>query len=121
MSYTLSEEAKFSTYWNDEKLYFDSQYSQYPLICRIPRRGLRPTDPLRQWVPGVRPYMREAAKPPTCSAEIKNTWCYTSTLQYTFIATTMSNCPPFYDIQKRSYDSERNCDKIVYKTSHFTL
>jgi hypothetical protein len=44
------------------------------------------------WVPGAlslgvkRPRGREADHSPPSSAEVKNTWSYTSTLQYVFIA-----------------------------------
>jgi hypothetical protein len=113
MFYTLYEEAKPSAYWNDEKLCFDSQYGSIFHILLNIRRRLRSIEPFRQWVPGVKPYMRDAAQPRPCNAEIKNTWCYTSTLQYTFILSTMSNCPPLHDIQNWPNDSEKNCEEIM--------
>jgi len=84
MFYTRSEKAKlrlFGTTGNYISIYSMDQYS---LSYRISRRVLRSIEPLRKWVPGVKPYMIEVSQPPPCSAEIKNTWCYNSTVQYTF-------------------------------------
>jgi hypothetical protein len=50
-----------------------------------------PTQPLIQWVPWAlsleaRQLGREADHSPLCSAEVKNSWRYTSTPQYAFMA-----------------------------------
>jgi hypothetical protein len=50
-----------------------------------------PTQPPIQWAPGAFPPRvkrpgRESDHPPPTSAEVKNTWIYTSTLPYVFMA-----------------------------------
>jgi hypothetical protein len=50
------------------------------------RPVLGPTQPPIQWVPGVERSGREADHSPTTSAEVRNTWIYTSTLLYVFVA-----------------------------------
>jgi hypothetical protein len=56
------------------------------LFTAVSSMALGPTQPPIQWVPGVLPLAvkrpgREADHPPTSSAEVKNTWSYTSTPQ----------------------------------------
>jgi hypothetical protein len=49
-----------------------------------PDRDLGPTQLPIQWVPGVKQPEREDDHSPPSSANVKNTWKYTSTLQYAF-------------------------------------
>jgi hypothetical protein len=61
------------------------------LFTTASRTALEPTQPPIQWVPGtlslgIKRPGREADHSPPSSAEVKNAWSYTSTLQYVFIA-----------------------------------
>jgi len=54
-------------------------------FLKIPRLALKPAQPSVHWVlevlsPRVKQLSREADHPPSCSAEVKNEWSYTSTL-----------------------------------------
>jgi len=55
------------------------------LFATASRPGLTPTDPLIQWVPGIKRPRREADHSLQSSAEVKNAWIYTSTLPYVFM------------------------------------
>jgi hypothetical protein len=50
------------------------------------RSVLRPTQPTIQWLQGVKRPGREADHSPPTSAEVENTWIYTCTLPYVFMA-----------------------------------
>jgi len=57
----------------------------------VSRPALEPTQPPMQWVPaalslGLKWPGREADHSPPSSAQVKNTWSYTSTTQYVFMA-----------------------------------
>jgi hypothetical protein len=59
------------------------------LYTTVSRPSLGPTQPPIQWVAGafslgVKRPGRKADHSPPCSAEVKNAWSYTSTLQYAF-------------------------------------
>jgi hypothetical protein len=61
------------------------------LLSTSSRLVLGPTQPPLQWVPGilspgVKRSGREADHPPPTSAQVKNTWIYTSTPPYVFMA-----------------------------------
>jgi hypothetical protein len=61
------------------------------VFCTSPRPALGPTQPPVQWVPGalssrVNLPGREADHSPPTSAEVKNTWIYTSTPSRVFMA-----------------------------------
>jgi hypothetical protein len=60
------------------------------LSATASRTALGPTQPPIQWLPGalslgVKRPGRETDHSPPSSAEIKNAWSYTSTLQYAFM------------------------------------
>jgi hypothetical protein len=66
------------------------------LFSTTPRPALRPTQPLIQWVPGalspeVKRPGRKADHSPPSNAEVKNTWIYTSTPPYAFMALCLMN------------------------------
>jgi hypothetical protein len=61
------------------------------LFTTASKMALEPTQPPIQWVPGVLSFGvkrpgREADHSPPSTAEEKNTWTYTSTPQYVFMA-----------------------------------
>jgi hypothetical protein len=70
---------------------FDSRQDKIFLFSTASRPALGPTQPPIQWAqrvisPGVKRQRREADHSPLTSAEVKNTWNYTSTPPYTFMA-----------------------------------
>jgi hypothetical protein len=56
------------------------------LFSTASRSVLGPTQPPIQWVPGALSPGREADHSPPSSAEVKETWIYTSTPPYAFMA-----------------------------------
>jgi hypothetical protein len=61
------------------------------LFITVSRTALGPTQPPIQWIPaalslGVKRPRHEADYSPPSSAEVKNTWSYTSTPPYVFMA-----------------------------------
>jgi hypothetical protein len=56
------------------------------LFTTASRPALGPTQPPIQWVPGMKLPGREVDHSYPFSAEVKNTWRYTSTLPYVFMA-----------------------------------
>jgi hypothetical protein len=77
--------------WTIGVLGFDSRRGLGIFIFTIASRtALGPTQPPIQWVPGalslgVKRLGREADHSSPCSADFKNAWSYTSTLQYVFM------------------------------------
>jgi hypothetical protein len=78
--------------WTIGILAFDSQWGlEIFLFTTASRTALGSIQPPMQWVPGalsmgVKRPEREADHSPPSSAEVKNTWSYTSTPQYVFMA-----------------------------------
>jgi hypothetical protein len=56
------------------------------LFAIVSRTALRPTQPPIQWIPGVKRPGLETNHSLSSSAEVRNTWLYTSTPQYVFMA-----------------------------------
>jgi hypothetical protein len=70
---------------------FDSRQRKILMFSTASRPTLGPSQPPIQCVtgaisPGVMRSGREADHSPPCSAEVKNTWTYTSTPPYVFMA-----------------------------------
>jgi hypothetical protein len=80
------EDHRLATGWTAEGSEFESRRGKTFLLSSS-RPVLRPIQPPIQWVPGALPpgvkmTGREAHHSPPTSAEIKNTWIYTSTSPY---------------------------------------
>jgi hypothetical protein len=58
--------------------YRQGQWWYFLLIVTASRPALEPTQPLIQWVPGIKRPGCEADNSPPSSAEVKNAWSYTS-------------------------------------------
>jgi hypothetical protein len=56
------------------------------LFATAPGPALGPSQPPIHWLPGVKRQGREADNSPPFSAEVKNTWSYTSSPPYAFMA-----------------------------------
>jgi hypothetical protein len=80
---------------------FESQQSLGIFLFAVSIPVLRPTQPRTQWVSGtiflgVKRPGREADHSPPSSAEVKNTWSYTSVPQYAFMAWCSVKAQGFY-------------------------
>jgi hypothetical protein len=71
----------FVTEWSE----FESQYGQEFSLLHVVQTGSGAKPPI-QLVPGALSPRREADHSPPTSADVKNTWIYTSTPPYAFMA-----------------------------------
>jgi hypothetical protein len=77
---------------------------------------LGPTQPPIQWVLGVKWLGGEADHSPTNSAEVQNTWIYTSTPPYTFIVWYLMS-----EAQGQIYLTPKSCYGTQANIIFFTL
>jgi hypothetical protein len=71
--------------WMAEGSSLNPSRDKISLLSTLSRPVLGPTQPPIQWVLEVKRPGREADHSPPFSAEVKNTWIYTSTPSYVFM------------------------------------